>query len=232
MKLEDWQYWKPLFKAASEDELDDLHARYLSFLGYEVGTLKLIKDDQIQIPKIGFFKDEVIKKIIFARCGVESVLVIGYWDARFIFNIGLSSDLSVHGLDCYTPSVENARKSLLNLPREVAERFKFFHGLAGDLSDLPDYDIVVNICLEHIHEPRQTLLENLSHIKDGGALILAVPIGNGCDSPNHLWHWQEQDLRELIPFYKAKFIRTKFTQKSNRNNYFVIVVNINKDNLK
>lgn len=227
LNREEWQKWTDLFRNAEDKTLDALHERFFKMLGYEVRPVKVYDTAlaKVIIPEIGFVKDELIKKRILMLKNVRTILQIGFWDTRFIFNLGLGHGFYVDGLDCYKKAVDVANESLSTLPPKIAARFKFYYGLAENLLRLPQYDVIVNICLEHTRDPELVVANNLNHVKPNGVFYIAVPIRHGCDSPNHLHHFQEPDLHALLPKgYKAKIFSERFQESSPRVNYFVVEV--------
>lgn len=224
----DYAYWQKRFREARDEDLCDLHKEILEKAGYKVHPLKVwdAKNKAPITPKLKHNKDEVIKKLILSKNHGNSVLIVGFLDTRFAFNLGLGEGFTVDGIDVNDDCVNVANTSLKTLPNELASKFNFYHMLAEDLSNLPQYDFSMNFCLEHLRDPKQAIEENLKHLKRDGYAYFTPPIRHGTDAPTHLhYFFDESDLMKLLPSgYTTNIYRVKFNVKSPRDNCFIMEV--------
>lgn len=218
----DYSYWRNMLSRAKDEELDALYQKFLA----ESWTLSPPRvydkiNNRVTPPKL-FQKDILVKELILRKKSTGTILVVGSWDACFAFHMGFSG-FRVDGIDCCKKAIEVAEVAKSTLPREIASRFNFRYGLAEHLGEYPQYDITTNFCLEHVRDPRQVVEENLKHLKPDGCAYFTPPIGHGTNSPTHLHHFQESDLRGLLPRgFKADIHRTKYLENSPRPNCFVM----------
>lgn len=226
----DFNYWRSLFLNA--DDLDVAHEKFYLAAEIKLAALTLYDHGKIVLPTLLKTKDEFVKNLILSKEKIKSMLVVGFWDARFAFHMGLMG-FNVDGIECYKKSVEMAKKSQRTLPDNIAKRFNFNLGVAENLSNYPQYDVIVDFCLEHVKNPKQVMEESLKHLMPGGYAYFTPPVERSCDSPTHLHHFQEDDLLALLPKgFQAKIFRVKFQQSSSYPNCFVMEVHKNGGNTK
>lgn len=226
MKKLDYQYWQNRYRVANDDELKIVNDAFYEELEIEVWSLKIwdpVEDKSI-IPTLNHNKDEVVKKMILDKKWGKSILIIGFFNTQFVFNMGLGEGFNVDGIDIKEDSVLAANESVNTLPIELASKFNFYHMLAEDLTGLPKYDFTISLCLEHVRNPRKVLAENLRHLNEGGYAYFTPPLKHGTDSPSHLHYFlHESDLRTILPpRYDANIHRVKFNAQSPRDNCFVM----------
>ncbi|MQY62593.1 methyltransferase domain-containing protein [archaeon] len=217
-----YPYWNKLFREA--EDLDEIHERFYKAAGIKLSSLTLYDQEKIIFPKLYKTKDQFVKDLILSKSNIHSILVVGFWDARFAFYMGLKG-FYVDGVECYKRAVEVAKKAQETLPTEIARRFNFSYGLAENLNEKPKYDVIVNFCLEHVKDPKLVMNEALKHLKHDGYAYFTPPIGHGCDSPTHLHHFQEADILNLLPKnYAVNIYAVKFMAASPKPNCFVVEV--------
>lgn len=218
----DYPYWQNLF--LNTDDLNSAHEKFYLAAGIKLSSLTLYDQEKIIFPKLYKTKDQFVKDLILSKSNTHSILVVGFWDARFAFYMGLKG-FYVDGVECYKRAVEVAKKAQETLPTEIARRFNFSYGLADNLNEKPKYDVIVNFCLEHVKDPKIVMNEALKHLKHDGYAYFTPPIGHGCDSPTHLHHFQEADILNLLPKnYAANIYAVKFMAASPKPNCFVVEV--------
>lgn len=228
----DYPYWQERFgEAKTKEEMSKIHQEF-----YDVATIKLVPYNfyghdkkEILPPKFRKFKDQVLFDMVMERKH-DTFLGVAFWDGDFAYRMGLSGSC-VDGVECYKPAITAANYAIGVLPKKLREKFKFYYGMAEDLSRFGEYDIVVNHCLEHVQDPRHVMKESLAHLALGGAAYFTPPVGHGCDSPTHLHHFvDEEALWELLPSgYSASIIRVKFQDSSPTKNCFIMEVVKNVD---
>lgn len=220
LKVWDYDYWRHKFWTAQN--LNQVHADFYKAAGIALKPLKIV---DLQPPDLHKHKNRVLRDLIVNEDQAKDLLVTGFWDGRFAFHMGLLG-YRVHGIEPYVNAVAKAKQLQKTLPADVASRFQFDVGFAEDLTGLPVYDVTVNFCLEHVRDPAHVVTEALQHTRT--AAYFTPPIGRGCDSPAHLYHFQEPDLQQLIPKgWTAQYHRVKFNDSSPRPNCFVMKVTKN-----
>jgi len=207
-----WDYpkWQKLFNNTTD--LNQTHEEFYLEAGYKLIPINLMQNGQVILPKMFPAKDYLLKQMIIDKYVKQSqntnntsMLIVGFWTANFLFNIGLENFASIDGLECYQKAVDVAKRAQDTLPPELNRKFRFFLGSAENLDGYPCYDIIVNFCLEHVKNPALVMKEALQHLKPNGTAYFTPPIGHGCDSPTHLHHFQEPNLNALLPEgYTAK----------------------------
>jgi hypothetical protein len=98
-----------------------------------------------------------------------------------------------------------------------------------DLKDISHYSVDKSTyscitmwhVLEHIHNLNDLVQQHHSHLSDQGVLVIAVPNIDSYDSkfygpfwaaldtPRHLWHFSEQDLKSLMSEHDFEHLATK-----------------------
>ncbi len=218
----DCPYWNKLFREA--EDLDEVHERFYKAAGIRLGIHTVYKNGKVVMPILRKTKDKFVRDLIQSKPNLRTMLVVGFWDAAFMFTMGLEG-FYVDGIECYKRAVEVAKKAQEPLPTEIARRFNFSYGLAENLNEKPKYDVIVNFCLEHVKDPKLVMNEALKHLKHDGYAYFTPPIGHGCDSPTHLHHFQEADILNLLPKnYAANIYAVKFMAASPKPNCFVVEV--------
>lgn len=224
----DYRYWQNRLRNARDEDLCELNKEFLAEANYTIESLEVWDEKTASpiIPKLNHNKDEVIKKLMLDKKRGNSVLIVGFLNTQFAFNLGFDAEFQVDGIDINDDCVEAANTSLGMLPPQWASRFNFYHMLAEDLNGLPQYDFILNFCLEHLRNPKHVVAENLRHLSSGGYAYFTPPIKHGTDSPTHLHHFSDEaDLMKLLPpEYTANIYRVKFNAKSPYNNCFVMEV--------
>jgi len=225
---DEWKYWRDRIRNTKDDELESVYIEfYDSFkLAPPVGNYYNHQTEKFTMPKI-CLKDEILSGMILEK-QVKSVLEIGFWDLKLIVNLGLRGIPRVDGVDCLKSAIVAANMGIENFPTEFKNRFHFYHTLAEDLTGLPKYDVVVNICLEHCRDPQRVITENLKYVNPGGYYYLTTPWKRGCDSQDHLWHWMtDDDLGKYFPDHlNPVFIKVRFSEKSSKLNYYIVSVRV------
>ena len=214
----DYPYWNKKFREATD--LDAVHEEFYKAAGIHVHSVNLKTGEA---PSLLPHKDYVLRDLIVKTRTSGTMLVIAFWLAHFPLHMGLTYDFTVDGVECYLKAVNSARVTQSTLPPELAKKFSFNHGVAEDLSGYQLYDVIVCFCLEHVRNPKRIVDEALKHLKPDGALYFTPPIGHGTDSPTHLHHFEEADLRALFPpEYTVNIYRTRFLKDSPRDNCFIV----------
>jgi len=224
----DYEYWQKRFREANNEELKIANAEFSEEIGYSIEPIKIWNtvEKKTIVPKLNHNKDEITKKLILDKNRGKSILIVGFLNTQFAFNMGLGESFNVDGIDIKENAVSAAIESVKTLPEELVSKFNFYCMFAEDLTGLPKYDFTMNFCLEHIRNPQQVITENLKHLNDGGYAYFTPPIGHGTDSPTHLhYFFDESDLMKLLPSgYTANIYRVKFNHASPRDNCFIMEV--------
>jgi len=216
LKIWDYDRWRTIFW---NKNINDAYEQFYQAAGIGLQPIQ-IKDNRK--PTLTKNKDRILRDLILKRSGISSILVVGFWNAVFSYHMGMHGYF-IHGIEPYVNAVTVARQTQNTLPPELAGQFKFDVGYAEDLSGLPMYDATVNFCLEHVRDPQLVVSEALKHTKT--VAYFTPPIGRGCDSPAHLYHFKEADIRELIPDgWEPVFHRVKFLKNSPYPNCFIVEV--------
>ena len=227
-KRDEYEYWSGRIRNATDDELGSVYKEFYDSYNQapSVGQYYNPKTNKFTMPKISL-KDEILAGTILEK-QAKSVLEIGFYDPKLIINLGLRGIPRVDGVDCLKSAIISANMGIANFPAEFKNRFHFYHALAEDLTGLPKYDVVANICLEHCRDPQRVITENLKHVNPGGYYYLTTPWKHGCDSQDHLWHWMtDDDLRKYFPDNLTPvFIKTRFMETSPRLNYYIVSVRL------
>ena len=75
--------------------------------------------------------------------------------------------------------------------------------------------------LEHVHDLNDILSQHYNHLQPDGALVIAVPNIDSCDAqyygpewaaldtPRHLWHFTESDLKKLLNNHNFQYLNKK-----------------------
>ena len=224
----DYAYWQRRFRAANDKEFQEINREFFKELGYSINPLKVWNEAAGKpiIPKLNHNKDEFVKKLILDKKWGESILIIGFFNTQFAFNMGFERGFKVDGIDIKEDSVVAAIQSVKTLPSELASKFNFYCMFAENLAGLPKYDFTMSFCLEHVRDPKHVIAENLRHLNEGGYAYFTPPLKHGTNSPSHLhYFFEESDLMKLLPEgYTANIYRVKFNFTSPRDNCFVMEV--------
>ena len=219
-------YWRELFREAEFEELDDVFTRFYESCNIYLKPLHVANDD-------GTFRDVLLKNrdrmlcpIIRKKHQSGDMLVVAFWDARFSFHMALQHRFNVTGIEPYKRAVEVANISKDELLYEDRKLLKFQYGFAEVLDEHPDYDVIVNFCLEHVRNPKHVVKEALSHLKPDGCAYFVPPVKHCLGSAEHLqWFDTEKDLESLVPIgYTVNISRVKFTMNAPIKNCFVMEV--------
>lgn len=227
-----YNYWNKLFREAKD--LNAIHERFYKAANIKLSEYKIYQNGTLYTPKLHKLKDRTLSKKILEKKGLKTMLIVGFWDASFMFYMGLKG-FKVDGIECYKKAVSVANNIKSELPANLSKRFNFKTGIAEDLSKYGKYDVVVNFCLEHVKNPKQVMQEALNHVKPNGYAFFTPPIHYGCDSPSHLFHFTENpnpskkttltSIHDIIPKdVDAKLFKVKFMAKSPKLNCFIIEI--------
>lgn len=209
----DYEYWRSKLSKSTDEEFGEVYQEFL-----DAGW------DGLKHPPKTSCKDELVERLILKKKKTGVLLVVGSWDAYFAFRMA-SLGFHMTGIDCCKRAIKLAEEAKSTLPPEIANRCKFQYGLAEHLEEHPQYDITTNFCLEHVRDPKQVVAENLKHLKLDGYAYFTPPIGHGTDSPTHLHHFEEQDLRDMLPSgFGANIHQVKYKDDSPHPNCFVVEV--------
>lgn len=105
--------------------------------------------------------------------------------------------------------------NIINQYQKVFPYMKLSQGYIGYNDFLPDkyFDVVFSgEVIEHLSEPDLLFKEAYRILKKGGKLVITTPRENQIDSPEHIWEYTEDDVRELFlsnGFKKAEFQKLK-----------------------
>lgn len=96
--------------------------------------------------------------------------------------------------------------------------------VVGDINDLPiknDYFdcVAIGEVLEHVENPESVLRELLRVLKPDGWLSLSTPLNdNGrCAPIEHIWSYEEKDVRDLLEKAGGREIETFILNEENHN---------------
>lgn len=90
---------------------------------------------------------------------------------------------------------------------------EYRQGYAGYCDFLPNnyFDVVFSgELIEHMDNPLELFKEAYRILKKGGKLIITTPIGKRVDSPEHMWYFDKNDIKnffESAGFKKPKFVK-------------------------
>jgi 2-polyprenyl-3-methyl-5-hydroxy-6-metoxy-1,4-benzoquinol methylase len=153
-----------------------------------------------------YSKKSILFNILF---GLFSPLLYHYrfFSGKKILEIGCGNgmqlkfykmhDLETKGLEPYGPELSNEEKAI-GIERKSVKNAKF----EKDYFDL----IVMKEVLEHIPDPKQTLLKCKSWLKKGGKLIIVVPNGEGLGAKFFKNNWYGYDVPRHVYTYNSKSI--------------------------
>lgn len=151
------------------------------------------------------FEFDFVAKFINENC--SNVLEVGA--GRGSFAKLLNQKVEYTGLEFNDNAVDLANKAGVNVVKKSMEQLK------AELSK--PYDAVISFqVLEHVSSPNQFLTEQLSLLKTGGFLVVAVPAFNSFFQylpnqildlpPHHLSRWSDNCLYKLQQIFQLKVV--------------------------
>jgi len=108
----------------------------------------------------------------------------------------LSNDCDVTGVDISSQAIDYCVKEVPNVVFKImdAEDLKF--------SD-EEFDVVCsNQTLEHLNNPKKSIIEMLRVLKPSGLLLVTIPIQNSLDGQGHALHIQKWGFYELMNLFE------------------------------
>jgi len=112
-------------------------------------------------------------------------------------------DCEIWGTDISDEAIE--------INKERYPEDKYFQGYVGHEDFLPDnyFDVVFSgEVLEHLDDPALLLAEAYRVLKSGGKFVLTTPNDEGIISSEHVWFFEEDDIRKL--YEEAGFKNLEF----------------------
>jgi ubiquinone/menaquinone biosynthesis C-methylase UbiE len=105
---------------------------------------------------------------------------------------------------------------------ELQERYPEVKYITGDAMNLPfengyfDYAVAGEI-IEHLESPELFIKEAMRVVRPGGIFSLSTPKGEGVTqglvSPEHLWSFDEQDIKNLLePYGRVELSTMRISQ--------------------
>lgn len=104
----------------------------------------------------------------------------------------------------------------VDFSRSAIDRCEEMYGsqewVVAEIGNIPfddkHFDVVVSCeVLEHVEDPHALVEDMKRLVKDNGTIVLTTPLENKIYSEEHVWSFDEDDIRDLFKGYKVQFAR-------------------------